>query len=247
VKRAARSVLALVVAVVPHRVARRFFAAWIVHVSRKFEPRRATRELLEIDRELEYAVNHAAIRYGGGVHPKHLLMRYHDFFVERVAPGERVLDLGCGKGELAFDLADRAGAVVLGVDRNAEYLAFARDRFRHKNLRFVQSDILEFEPEQPFDVVVMSNVLEHIEPRPMLLRRIAAMGPARFLVRIPQLRREWQVPLRQELGLPYFSDSTHVLEYDPETIARELGEAGFEVAEQQLIWGEIWVEARLRR
>jgi 2-polyprenyl-3-methyl-5-hydroxy-6-metoxy-1,4-benzoquinol methylase len=244
-KAAARRLIAVAVAVVPHRLLRHVFRAWIARIQDWPDARRAVRELLELDTELEYSVNHAAIRYGDGVHVKHRLMRYHDFFVNNVQPGERVLDLGCGKGELAFDLADRAGAVVVGVDRDRAYLAFARERFSHPNLSFVEADILDYAPEEPFDVVILSNVLEHIAARQELLRKaVETARPKRVLIRVPVLQREWTVPLRQELGLPHFSDPTHELEYDPETLASELGEAGLDVASLRLVWGEIWAEAR---
>ena len=42
-------------------------------------------------------------------------------------PGERVLDLGCGDGELTAQLAAR-GCRVLGVDRSADFVAAARER-----------------------------------------------------------------------------------------------------------------------
>ena len=34
-----------------------------------------------------------AVEYDGGLHTKHRHMRYHDFFVARIYPGERVLDI----------------------------------------------------------------------------------------------------------------------------------------------------------
>ncbi len=54
------------------------------------------RALLRADDFLTRALNRLAIVYDGGVHAKHRLMRYHDFFVERISPGEHVLDVGCG-------------------------------------------------------------------------------------------------------------------------------------------------------
>jgi SAM-dependent methyltransferase len=233
--------------VVPQRLMRSVFRTWIARIDSWPDTRRAMRELLEIETELEYSVNRAAIRYGDGVHVKHRLTRYHDFFVENVRPGESVLDLGSGKGELTFDVADRSGARVVGVDRDRAYLAFARERFRHPNLRFVEADILQFQPDEPFDVVVLSNVLEHIEPRRELLRRITeTIRPKRVLIRVPVLQRKWTVPLREELGLPHFSDPTHELEYDVETLANELGDAGLDLVSTRIVWGEIWAEARPR-
>jgi len=60
---------------------------------------------------------------------------------------------------------------------------------------------------------------------------------------VPILDRDWTVPLRRELGLPHFSDPEHKLEYDPDLLRAELAEAGWDLVEPQLRWGEIWAEA----
>lgn len=232
---------------VPEPAARFATRAWLDRAAARSDPGDALRGLFAVRDELDDRLNAAAIRYDGGVHVKHRLMAYHDFFLARIRPGERVLDLGCGKGELAFDLAERGGAEVVGVDVHEPYLRFARERFRHPRLRFVQADLLEYEPEGQFEAVVLSNVLEHIAPRAELLARIAQrIRPARLLVRVPLLARDWTVPLREELGLVHFSDETHELEYDAETLTAEVEAAGFEVAELRAVWGELWAEARPR-
>jgi SAM-dependent methyltransferase len=209
------------------------------------DPRRAMRDLLEIDAELEDRLNHTAIRYDRGVHAKHRLMRYHDFFVERVRAGERVLDLGCGKAELAHDLVERSGARVTGIDKNPDYLRFARRRFDHPRLELVEADFIAALPDEHYDVVVLSNVLEHLPDRSAVLRRIVQrVSPSRLLVRVPVSDREWTVPLRRELGLPHLSDPTHEVEYDLDSFRREMDDAGLEVAELRQVWGEIWAEVR---
>src|SRR3989338_4067863 len=50
-----------------------------------------------------------------GTHPKHRLMNYHAFFVENIAATDTVLDVGCGKGEVARSVAAKAKKVV-GID-----------------------------------------------------------------------------------------------------------------------------------
>jgi len=231
----------------PYPVLRPFFRFWLSVVAADPDPRRAMRRLLDLHQDAYDRVDLAAIRYDGGVHVKHRLTRYHDFFVERVRPGERVLDVGCGKGELAHDLAERAGASVVGIDVNPWSLAFARERFAHSRVAFVEVDATEYVPEEPFDAVVMSNVLEHVERRVELLRRLVETArPSRLLIRVPVLERDWIVPLRRELDLRYFSEPTHVTEYDPEGLRAELEQAGLGVAELKQVWGELWVEARPR-
>lgn len=244
----ARRAIGVAAAAIPMPVARRILRAWLVGVAARRDPKEAMRDLIEVLDDVYERVDRAAIDYDDGIHAKHRLMRYHDFFVDRIARGEHVLDVGCGKGELAYDIVTRAGARVVGVDFNHHYLAFARSRFPHDDLTFVDGDALVYEPSERFDVVVLSNVLEHIEHRVEFLQRLLAfVQPQRMLLRVPVWNRDWVVPLRKEVGLFPFSDPTHFIEYEPETFEEELRAAGLTVTHLQVNWGEIWAEARVRQ
>lgn len=77
----------------------------------------------------------------------------------KVQLGERVLDVGCGCGQTALELAERVGpqGVVLGVDLSAPMLTRARERQRERgltNLTFLQADAQthQFEPAR-FDLL----------------------------------------------------------------------------------------------
>jgi SAM-dependent methyltransferase len=204
------------------------------------------RELLEIYGDAYVGMDLGAVEYGEGEHPKHRLTGYHDFFVERIRPGERVLDVGCGIGSVAYDIAERSGAEVVGVDVSPWNLAVAKKRFAQPRVTYVLADVLTYEPAAPFDVALLSNVLEHLGPRNDLLRALhERMGATRLLLRVPSLDRDWTVPLRRELGLTYFSDPDHELEYTPALLGEELRAAGWVMGEPILAWGEIWVEASL--
>jgi SAM-dependent methyltransferase len=230
----------------PFRVWRPLFRLWLRVIRAQTNRATAMRQLLDVYADAFYAMDRGAIEYDGGVHPKHRLTRYHDFFVDRIRPGERVLDVGCGKGELAYDVAERADATVVGIDRAAWALAFARKRFSHPQVTYVESDALTF-AGGPFDVAILSNVLEHVASRNELLRSLRErLGVRRLLLRVPVLERDWVVPLRRELGLPYFSDPEHQLEYTPELLREELAETGWEMGEPIVVWSEIWVEAKPR-
>ena len=78
--------------------------------------------------------------------------------------GERILDVGCGRGELAFALA-AAGAQVEGVDYSEDAIAVAKKTFGGKcgNLRYTHADIFKMEHLDSFDKIVMADVVEHIE------------------------------------------------------------------------------------
>ena len=220
---------------------------WLSVLGADPDRRRAVRELLSTYDDVYRAVDLAAIAYDDGVHPKHRLTRYHDFFVERVKPGELVLDIGSGKGELAYDLVTRGGASVVGVDHDPSHLSFARSHFRHERLEFRDGDVLERIPAGRFDVVVLSNVLEHLEPRVEFLRGLVESAqPSRLLLRVPVYERDWTIPLKAEVGLPSYWDPDHEVEYDERLFRDELARAGLEVSELKLTWGEIWAVAEPR-
>ena len=56
----------------------------------------ALRFLLRLDVAFYGIQGRKAVESDGGLHTKHRHMRYHDFFVARIHPGERGLDIGCG-------------------------------------------------------------------------------------------------------------------------------------------------------
>ena len=209
--------------------------------------RRAVRELLVTYDDVYRELDLAAIAYERGVHPKHRLTRYHDFFVERVRPGDLVLDIGSGKGELAYDLVTRAGARVVGVDNDSSHLAFARSHFADERLEFRGGDVLNEIPAGHFDVIVMSNVLEHLGPRVHFLQNLVASArPRSVLVRVPLYERDWTIPLKAEVGLPSYWDPDHEIEYDERLFRDELSAAGLDVRELVIRWGEIWAAAEPR-
>ena len=228
----------------PYGPWRNLVRLWLRVIRSQPDERKAMRQLLEVYADAYYAVDRGAIDYEGGVHVKHRLTAYHDFFVGNVEAGERVLDIGCGKGELAYDLAERAEAEVVAIDRARWALDFARERFPHSRVTYVESDALAYRDDAPFDVAILSNVLEHVGPRVELLRSLRERsGVRRLLIRVPAIDRDWVVPLRQELGLDHFSDPEHEIEYTPDLLRTELAEAGWSMGEPTLTWGEIWVVA----
>ena len=94
-----------------------------------------------------------------------------------------------------YDIAERTGASVIAIDASPWMLEFARERFAHPRVTYVQADAVGYEPPEPVDVAVLSNVLEHIGPRVELLRALRERaGAKRLLIRVPTIDRDWTVP-----------------------------------------------------
>ncbi len=61
---------------------------------------------------------------------------------------------------------------------------------------------------------------------------------------MPLYQRHWHVPLREELGLYYFSDPTHFIEHTLAEFLQETAESGLTTVEMNTRWGEIWAVCR---
>ena len=88
--------------------------------------------------------------------------RYGEELVELLAPapGERILDVGCGTGYLASRIAE-AGARVLGIDISPEMVQRARRSY--PGLEFQIADAASFRFSDPFDAVFSNAALHWVQ------------------------------------------------------------------------------------
>lgn len=198
--------------------------------------------LFELENRLYPLEGKASIEYGHGIHSKHKHINYHKFFIKNLNPGESVLDIGCGNGFMDYNIVNQVHNVkIVGIDLNKKNIEFARERYRHPNLSFIEGNALEELPNKTFDVIILSNVLEHIEQRVEFLRKIGhSIKTKRLIIRVPLFERDWRVPLKKELGIDYRLDSTHYIEYTQEEYFEELHQAGLKATNTEFRWGEIW-------
>ena len=95
-----------------------------------------------------------------------------------IGRGMRVLDVGCGAGDvsmLAAELVGGSGSVV-GIDRSSEAINFAKERVWCAglgNFDFKEASIEDFSDPEPFDAVIGRYVLIH-QADPVALLRAAA-------------------------------------------------------------------------
>src|SRR5262245_19414478 len=104
-----------------------------------------------------------------------------------ITSGMRVLDLGCGVGDVSFLARKLVGpsGTVIGVDRSSEAIAVARQRASGANLenvRFIEDDIEKISVDDPVDAVVGRLVLLYQRDPAATLRQAAAHTRAGGLV-----------------------------------------------------------------
>jgi len=73
------------------------------------------------------------------------------------APGEKIFDLGCGTGDLAYEIS-KSGATVTGMDYSAEMIAKAREKY--PTIHFLSGNAEQFQLNESFDAV-FSNAALH--------------------------------------------------------------------------------------
>ena len=98
----------------------------------------------------------------------------------------RVLDVGCGNGSLTLPVAF-LGVDVVGTDVDSASIETCRARNSFAHARFVRTDGSLSEIEGTFDLILCSEVLEHLEdPDALLTAMCAKLAPGgRILITIP--------------------------------------------------------------
>ena len=123
----------------------------------------------------------------------------------------RVVDLGCGPGQLTATLAQRwPGADVLGVDSSPAMVARAQEHASGR-LRFVEGDVATWAPADPVDVLVSNATLQWVpEHRALLPRLLGAVRPGGWLAfQVPgNFRAASHTLLRDLAADPRYADAT---------------------------------------
>lgn len=208
----------------------------------------ALRLVLKLHNKLYDLCGVLAVGTNGGVHPKHRLLRYKEWFLDHVEPEWVVLDIGSNTGAMPALLAEKV-QYVYGIEIDPQLSEIAKRNNDTTNVEFLTGDATTFDYSgcRPIDCVTLSNVLEHIRDRVGLLRLLLARLPWRdvhhriFLIRVPTIDRDWLAAYKKEIGVEYRLDRTHEIEHTQQELVAELEAAELIIANFEVRFGEYYV------
>ncbi|MCE9591588.1 MAG: glycosyltransferase [Planctomycetes bacterium] len=116
--------------------------------------------------------------------------RLEQVYRHLVAPGQRVLEVGCGRGDLLAAVEPSYG---VGVDFSNEMIRVAGQR--HPNLHFICADAHELALDATFDVIILSDLLNDLWDVQLVMERLKPMTTPRTRLILNGYSRVWEYPL----------------------------------------------------
>jgi ubiquinone/menaquinone biosynthesis C-methylase UbiE len=130
----------------------------------------------------------------GGYYHRRLTQVYQSL----VAPGQRVLEIGCAQGDLLAALKPGLG---VGVDFSIEMIK--RAARRHPELHFIQADAHALSLNQKFDFIILADLANDLWDVQTVLEQVARLTTPRTRIILNFYSRLWELPLAaaERLGL----------------------------------------------
>lgn len=126
--------------------------------------------------------------------------RLQEIVCNVVMPGQRVLELGCGCGDLLAAVQPSEG---VGIDFSQEMLALARDRYPH--LRFIHTDVHRLKLDETFDVVILSDLVNDLWDVQQIFEVLQPLTTPNTRIVLNSYSRVWQpmLDMVKKLGLAH--------------------------------------------
>ncbi|MEA3311774.1 MAG: methyltransferase domain-containing protein [candidate division WOR-3 bacterium] len=115
------------------------------------------------------------------------------------------LDVGCGTGRYSLELARRGAKKVVGIDVSERMIEVCNRRAKKENIedraRFILADIMEYEPDEAFDICIGMGLLDYIKNPLPTLTRIRGLTREKAFLSFPVLWSWRTLPRKLRLGL----------------------------------------------
>jgi len=163
---------------------------------------------------------------GGAYHRR--LMEVYRYLVPK---GGKVIEIGCGRGDLLASLEPADG---LGVDLSPEMVAQARQR--HPDLRFMEADVHTLSLEEKFDTIILSDLLNELWDVQQTLEQLRPLCHSGTRLICNYYSRLWELPLNLARALGLAAPQLYQNWLTPDDINGLLKLSGFETIRT---WNEV--------
>jgi SAM-dependent methyltransferase len=159
--------------------------------------------------------------------------RLEEVYRHLVSPGLRVLELGCGAGDLLAALRPARG---VGFDFSPAMIELASRR--HPELTFRCQEASAFSLDETFDVVILSDLVNDLWDIQAVLERVRTVTTARTRIILNSYSRLWELPLRAVQGLGLARPVLRQNWVEPKDLENLLQLAGFVVVRRfsDILW-----------
>jgi len=159
--------------------------------------------------------------------------RLQDVLQFIVPSGQRIIEIGCGRGDLLASLKPSYG---VGVDFSNEMIKHAKNRY--PDLHFIQADAHKLDPKTKFDFVILSDLVNDLWDVQSVLQNIRSFTTPKSRIIITSYSRLWELPFSVFRKLRLAKPALFQNWLTVEDIAGLLSLADLEVIRQwdEMIW-----------
>lgn len=140
-----------------------------------------------------------------------------NFIRDKVPTDARIMDLGCGNGEISACLGQISNSVI-GVDKDPKKIRNAQVKYKSENVKFICSDALNYLQNCPdkFDVLFLSHILEHLDEPIKFLNDFKS--EFRYIyIEVPDFENSYINIVRKRFNCYLnYADEDHIHEFDRE-------------------------------
>ena len=201
---------------------------------------------LKLDNILYKLISRTSVLANNNKHPKHNIIKYEQWFIDKLDVNEIVLEVGSHSGEMSKQLATKADKVI-AVEIEQNLYARAIIENSHEKILYICGDATKIDMSSfEISTLALSNVLEHIKERDLFLKKlinsIKWKNTPRFLIRVPMATRDWVTILKKQMNINYFLDPTHYTEYSEKELKEEIERSGLKIKSWDIKFGESFIE-----